>query len=360
MDLSILNKELIKKMAMTIIKSPHFWAKFIGAIIPICFLVYVLFLNFTPFGYSKTYKLSIGAENDTDTSELYLLPSKDFSERKKTPNGNSYRELNGIAKVVFDPIATLTNAKVDIQTTDQGITIIPPKIDFDHDLIHWDQTWDFTKGIPSIFSTTTVFHFDDGAYFDGKSRLEQPNTSQDFEDGPFSIYVEWKPENPNGDFQEIIGHFNWELVQNSNSVSFQIGRMDNASGTTRTIKYPVKDDFFQKKHTAIVVYQPTKTENGFVDLFVDGFFGGRVYIQNEEIWKEYGKNNLSFGWTPHNYGKSPYFQGSIYYASYAKSNVIGNTRRATINTQGGNAIYFTIASQATSTVSNLKLKVESE
>ena len=94
-------------------KSPVFWLKFAAYALPALFLVYVLYWNFLPFGYEKTFTIQVGAPGDTK-GEFYLEPSKDLSEPKVAADGTTYRELNGIAYAVFSPKAVLRNATITV------------------------------------------------------------------------------------------------------------------------------------------------------------------------------------------------------------------------------------------------------
>jgi hypothetical protein len=149
-------------------------------------------------------------------------------------------------------------------------------------------------------------------YFDGNTRLTLQNSSDKFETGPFAVYVEWKPEVANNS-QQIIGHGNWELWQNEKNVQFMVGRMYN-NGPMYSIYYPVSEDFFNNKHSLLAIYNPS--QNGYIELYVDEIYAGKKEFGNETIWKDYGGNDLTLGWTPHNYGNSPYYEGSICNAKF--------------------------------------------
>ena len=172
-----------------------FGLQFLAYAIPLSFLAYVLYINYLPFGYEKTFVIDVGSEGDTDSSQVfYLQPSADLGERKTAPDGTTYRELDGIAYAVFKPNVVLKDAEITIEVEGDGVSIIPPVIDFDPDTVNWDYEWDFTKGIPNELEGD-AFYFDGCAYFDGKSRLELPESADMFEDGPFTVYAEWTPEN---------------------------------------------------------------------------------------------------------------------------------------------------------------------
>ncbi len=159
----------------------------------------------------------------------------------------------------------------------------------------------------------TVDIKDNCVYLDGNTRLVIPNTFDKFEEGPFAIYTEWIPEIATNS-QQIVGHYNWEIMQNEKSVSFQVGRMDTSTGQFYKISYPLDEEFFNKKHNLLAIYNPISenNNNGYIELFVDDLFSGRAYFGNKIIWKSYGNQNLSLGWSIHNYKKNPYFQGDIY------------------------------------------------
>jgi|GEM_PF-1372407 len=159
---------------------------------------------------------------------------------------------------------------------------------------------------------------DDCVYLDGKSRLVMPETADKFEEGSFTVYAKWTPELASSS-QQIIGHFNWEIWQNEKSVSFQVGRMSTSTGKFYKVSYPIEENFFNKEHDLIAIYNPISinNQNGYIELFIDDVFAGREYFADETIWKDYGKEDLSIGWTTHNYERYPYFKGSICAVKYA-------------------------------------------
>jgi len=287
--------------------------------IPLTFLAYVLYINYLPFGYNKTFTIDVGAIGDTDSSQpFYLEPSPSLSGRKVTPDGTTYRELNGIAYAVFKPNVVLKDAKITVEVVGEGVSIIPPVIDFDPDSVKWDYEWDFTRGkTPQELGLVgNAFPFDGSMYFDGKSRLELPDSADKFEDGPFSVYVEWTPEEGGGDFQQIVGHFNWEVLQNSSSVSFQVGRMSNNDGSFYVVEYPIASNFFRKRHSLIATYSPSS--NGYIELTVDGIFAERTYLDGNQIWSDYSWHDLSFGRSKHGAGKN--LLGHILKSSFTARN----------------------------------------
>lgn len=312
----------LKSKAKALAKDPIFWVRFSAYAIPLVFLLYVLYMNFLPFGYHKTFVIDVGTEGDT-SGEFYLEPARTLSERKVAPDGTTYRELNGPAYAVFKPKAVLKDATITVSVEGDGVSIIPPVIDFDPSTVTWDYQWDFTKGIPSDF-VGNAFMFDGEATFNGRdTRLELPDSADLFEDGPFTLYAEWTPKDSEGNGQQIVGHFNWELFQNRDSVSFGFGRMNDKDGAFHSIKYSVTPEFFDKKHTALAVYSPS--ENGYADFYVDGNFAGRAYFNSDTIWRNYGTDNLSLGWAKHyNYGKNPHLKGIIHAVNISSRKVISD------------------------------------
>jgi hypothetical protein len=330
-------------------KSPIFWVRFSAYAIPLAFLLYVLYWNFLPFGYNKTFIINVGSPSDT-SGEFYLEPSKDLSERKTAPSGATYRELNGMATAVFKPKAVLKNTKITVEVTGEGVSLIPPVIDFDPNSIKWDYNWNFTKSISKDLIGDS-FYFDDATYFDGKSKLELPYSADMFENGPFSIYVEWTPKDDTSDFQEIVGHYNWELFQNKDSLIFQVGRMNDSSGPTYSILYPITKDFFDKKHSALAIYSPS--ENGYIDLFVDGDSAGRKYFGTDKIWENYGNKNLNFGKS--NHGVASYFKGNLQQVNIAIKNILSNQSKTIFEVKNNNSINIPIISTVPSTLKQIKL-----
>ena len=350
MQNKILNK--IKELS----KNPIFWAKFAAYAIPLAFLLYVLYMNFLPFGYHKTFVINVGSPTDT-SGEFYLEPSRNLSERKTDKNGHTYRELAGLATAVFKPRAVLKNAKITVEVQGKDVSLIPQQLNFDPSSVKWDHSWAFTKGVPKELKNTDAYYFDGATYFDGTARIELPNSANMLEEGPFTIYAEWLPKDDTVDWQQIVGHYNWELWQNKDSVSFQVGRMNDALGPMYKIKYPISNDFFNKKHYALAIYYPL--ENGYIDLFIDGNFAGRTYFNTDKIWKDYnGKNNLSFGWTPHNYGKSPHLKGSLFRVNIIGKNIIQSQSKIDFITQNEKDLYISLISSATSTLNQLKLNAD--
>jgi hypothetical protein len=291
--------------------------------IPLAFLAYVLYINYLPFGYNKTFTIDVGAEGDTDASQpFYLEPSPDLSERKTAEDGTTYRELNGMANVVFKPNVVLKDAEITVSVEGEGVEIITPMIDFDPNSIEWDYNWDFTQGkTPEELGLIgNAYSFDGGMYFNGDTSIELPESADKFETESFAVYTEWLPTNPENNSQQIIGHYNWELFQDKEKVRLLIGRMDSASGPSYSIEYETGQGFFNNVHSALIIYSPSNEGSGRVSFFIDNKFVGIVNIGNEKLWNEYGDYNLSFGKSMH--GGAFYYQGSLISARIAEGDSI--------------------------------------
>jgi hypothetical protein len=350
-----MSEKVIKPIdAITINKNPVdkdvainknvFGISFSAYAIPIAFLLYVLYMNFLPFGYNKTFTIEVGGPNDVKVSEFYLELSKNLSESKIAPDGTTYRELNGIAYATFKPIATLKKTEITVSVEDDGIFVTPPLNNFDTSITNWDYSWNFMG--------ETIKNLDGSDFsFDGKSKLELPNSNNEFENSPFSIYAEWEPKDNKSNAQQIIGHFNWELWQNKNSVSFQVGRMNNATGTIYSIIYPVDSKFFNKKHSAIAIYNPS--ENGYIELFIDGNFAGMTHFGTDKIWDGYGNKNLTIGKSNHEIAS--YFTGILYKINIIKRNILPPEPKISFKMGSNYPINIIIISTATSTLKQIKL-----
>lgn len=293
------------------IRTPEFWLTVAAYAIPLTLFLYVLYINFLPFGYSKTFVIDVGSTGDTNSSATFHLePSRDLGERTTAEDGTTYRTLNGIAYAIFKPNVVLKDATITVSVEgDSGIEIIPAHIDFDPNSVEWDYSWDFTQGNQpgELGLTGTAFPFDGCMYFDGTSKLELPNSADKFESGPFTVYAEWTPENSEDNFQQIVGHYNWELIQNADSVVFQVGRTGDDAGPFFKVESPVENSFFGTKHSAMVVYSPS--ESGYVELYLDSLFKGRTYLSNHQIFSGYGNYDLSFGKSHH--GSSSMYTGCL-------------------------------------------------
>lgn len=311
-------KGRVEGFVKTRLKDASFWLKFAAYALPGAFLLYVLYWNFLPFGYDKTFVINVGAPGDT-SGEFHLESSKDLSEPKVAADGTTYRELNGIAYATFEPKAVLRNATLSVSVEGDGVSLIPPHIDFDPTSVNWNYVWDFSKEIPEkgLVSSAIYDANQKAAYFDGLSQIKVSQSANKFEEGPFTVYAEWMPQDSEDNAQQIVGHYNWELWQNATSVEFRAGRMNDAEGPAYSIKYPIvnPDAFFNQKHTVLAVYNPG--ENGYIELYVDGNFVDRKYIGVDTLWKDYGANKFSLSFGKSEHGIAKYFLGYIYNVQFS-------------------------------------------
>ncbi len=340
---------------LKIFRQPLFWTYSLAIIVPLAFLLYLLYINFLPLGFNRNYVITVGAPGDTKVSRFYLEPAPGLSEPKVTFDNIPYRSLTNYAYAVFKPEAVFKNATADIEVVGEGISLIPPMINFDLSTIDWDYAWDLTKKIPpELFGQ--AFIFNGGAFFDGKSRLELPETINKFENRAFSIYVEWQPQDSNNDLQQIIGHFNWELWQNMTDVTFQVGRLNDKDGPMYTVKYPITASFFNQRHRALAIYNPG--DNGYLELYIDNYFVGRTYFGNDKIYPKYGDQNLSLGWSAHNYQTAPHFTGYIYQVNTVAENIIGSATSASLKINSTAPLYLPLVSIIpTARLEQIKLNV---
>ncbi len=298
------------------------WMIVIPLVIPLLIVAYILYMNFMPL--DDVYTIVVGTPNDIDSSqEFYLNATPDLGVAQSY-DFKTFRELNGITYAVFKPKAILHNELVTVSVEGENVFIMSPVINFSPENYTWDMKADFTKNISkqwkneikilpknnSVDLTRNTVKYVEGcgAYFDGTNKLYLLNTSNEFENGSFTVYVEWKPEKNNESFQQIIGKFNWELLQHPNSVQFMVGRMNDKNGTFYSVNYPVTKEFFNQSHSALATYNPS--ENGYIELFVDGMSAGKVNIDNNIIWVGYNSNiDLSMGKS--NHGTATYYKGCI-------------------------------------------------
>lgn len=415
----------------------------LAIIIPLIVLGIILYMNYLPFGYEKTFVIDVGTEGDT-SGTFYLEQSSALGARQLYDE-KYFRAVDGVVNVVFEPDPILRNVSIKVEIEGDNVYFIKPgtNLEWDYDFVKdyedlevvaphtlynqflSGQEVDKVSGafaikinynstikekvlsgdieivqdakqivvsyennktpkqikynLPDFYIGTehevlvgynkeNMYLFVDGIYsgkniankidvnkvssssenitfyskynntikeriekdendclvFDGKTRLVYPNSSDKFEEGPFAVYVEWKPESSK-DNQQIIGHFNWGIWQNDKSVSFRVGRMYN-NGPSYELKYEIEDEFFGKIHNVLATYIPLENESGYIELFVDGSFARRIEFGNETIWSGYGVEDLSMGWTPHNYQKSPHYIGSVCDAKFSYKQILPEKR----------------------------------
>lgn len=307
---------------------------FLAFAIPVAILGYALYINYLPFGYEKTYTLTIDESGVISplSNEIYLT----------TPQGRKLLTLpNGVegqVNLVLEPNVVLKDATVNVNIDGENVYLASP-LTTELDNMEWDYDWDFTQSISQDWQGTAQYNAEEACtYFNAynEDTLSLPNSEDLFESGQMSIYVKWKPSTVSpliGNNQQIVGHYNWEIYQGQNELRFQIGRVNDVNGTFHSVSYPVTDEFFGQQHEAIAVYSPdTENGNGYIELWVDSNLAGRTLIGSDIIYKDYNPNNdLSVGWSPHNFGKNAYFDGCIYSAKIGEAIVEQKLMSANLN-----------------------------
>lgn len=294
---------------------------FLAFAIPIAILLYAFYINYLPFGYENSYELTIDEEGIISplSKEIYLTNSKG-RKLLSLPEG-----VEGQVNLVIEPNVVLKNATVSIELKGDGGVYLGTPMTLDLSEIGWDRVWDFNEGIPSELEGNvehTIIlngHAQGCAKFDAvhEQTLSLPNSSDMFESGPMSIYVKWKPSKTSeilGNYQQLIGHYNWEIYQGEKQIRFQVGRMNDSNGPFYSVTYSITPDFFEQEHELLAIYSPDKINGeGYIELHVDGNFAQRVSIDKDTIYEDYNSDrDLNFGWTSHSYGKNPNFDGCIY------------------------------------------------
>ena len=301
---------------------------FLAFAIPILVILYLLYVNFLPFGYSEQKIINVGDYRDT-SGNFYLEQSSSLGIRENTSEGY-FRTIDGLIYAVYKPSVILNNAKINVSIVGENVSLIEmPQLNF-----NWDYDWNSSNINQFQVEPINQNTLDENncMFFDGQTRYTLSNSSNDFENNSFVVYVKYTPEKQE-DSQQIVGHYNWEIWQDKSNIQFRIGRtFDN--GPFYSVLYNINDESFNKEHEILAIYNPSNVTNksGYIELWVDNNFAGRTYFSNETIWKDYGNIDLSLGWTPHNYEKSPYFQGSICDVKFAYQS---------INSDAGKEILFT-------------------
>ncbi|MEK6924672.1 MAG: hypothetical protein AABW71_00355 [Nanoarchaeota archaeon] len=287
---------------------------FLAFAIPLALLGYALYINYLPFGYEKSYELTVDENGVISplSNEIYLT----------TPQGRKLLSLpegvQGQVNLVIDPKVVLKNSTINVSIEGDNV-YLAPLLSLDLDSMEWDHNWDFSQNIPEEFEGTAEYNEEEACtHFNAynEQTLNLPNSEDMFESGPMSIYVKWKPSYVSqklGNNQQLAGHFNWEIWQNEKSVQFRVGRMNDANGSMHSISYPIDLEFFGKEHEALAVYSPSEDGNGYIELWIDKNLAGRALIGSDVIYPDYNFNiSLNFGWSSHNNGNNPYYDGCLY------------------------------------------------
>jgi hypothetical protein len=287
---------------------------FLAFFIPLLILGYFLYINYLPLGYDKTFYLSINNGLVDAPSELSLVDL-----RNKSINDLSKIKTPALVNLVLKPRVRLNDAELDLETIG-GSYIGYKNMDFLEEDYNWAYFWDFNFDIPFSLSGSANYSFNEAcAYFNSarNETLYLNNSGNLFESDNSSllIFLDWMPLEAKNGSEQLIGHYNWEIWQNANSVEFRVGRMENANGSAYSIKQAIDSSFFGQGHRLLAYYYPDKINgSGYIELWLDDNLVGRKEIGNETLYKDYGNKDLSFGWTSHNYNMNPYYEGCIYAA----------------------------------------------
>ena len=287
---------------------------FLAFAIPVAILLYFLYINFLPFGYSETYTLQINEQGIISplSDEIYLTNTQG-RKLLSLPNG-----VQGQVNLVLKPGVVIKNATINVSITGNNVYLATP-LNLNLSEIQWDYDWDFTEGVPSDFQGTAEFDPQEGCVrFDAykEQTLSLPNSEDMFEEGPMSIYVKWKPSllsQQLGNGQQILGHYNWEIRQSKDNVGFNIKNkpVNKSEKTYSSVLSGLDSNFFGKEHELLAVYSPS--ERGYTELWVDDELNERVSMDGDTISQDYnGKHDLSLGWNDATYGLNPYFDGCLY------------------------------------------------
>ena len=303
---------------------------FLAFAIPILILLYVVYINYLPFGYSRSYELTIDENGIISplSDEVYI---EDSNGRRllSLPEG-----VQGQVNVIIDPGVVLKDATIDIEIQgDDGVFLATP-LETNLDELEWDYAWDFTQSVPSDLEGTAEYSEEEQCVYFGayqEQTLYLPNSHDMFESEPMSIYVRWKPLNNlflDGS-QQIVGHYNWKIYHGENKVRFQVGKMNDENGSFYNVNYPITSGFFNEEHEILAIYSPDIINGkGYIELYVDNQFAQRVLIESDIIYQDYNADRpLNFGWSPHNFQTNPYFDGCIYEAKIVNE-IISETRKS--------------------------------
>jgi hypothetical protein len=266
-------------------------------------IIVSLYLYFLPFGYNNTYFINVSSDGSFLTSGIYLEDS----------NGKIISDLSEIYSLgtfyaVIKQRGFVRN--IDVSIAVDGNDVYLAKYNFEPNWQDWDYSWDFSLEIPENLSGNA--NYDEArscVHFNGSSdRLYYSNSIS--YNKSFIVFVEWFGDD-NRSNQNIIGNYNWEILQGSDYVRFMV-RID---GEVMKIDYNINNSFFNKSHYAIGVYNQDSEGRGYIEFWVNGEFAGRKNIFDSVIDEFEG--DLYFGSTSSYYGNNDYFRGCIYFADIA-------------------------------------------
>lgn len=335
--------------------------RFAAYAIPTLLFVWVLYWNYSPLGYNKTYTIDVGSDKDL-SGRLHLEEAPTLGERTNKEDGTTTRTLLGATYAVFSPEFVLRDTRLIFEIIGKDAFMMPLSISYDYSRYKWDYLWNFTQeSLPKNLKGQADLT-DSCAQFNGTDhRLELPGSKDMFESEAFSIYAKWRPDNQDVSNQQIIGHYNWELYQNKDSVEFRVGRMNDKAGKFYSLKAPLlvePAEFFGYEHTALAIYNPDP-KGAYIDLYVDEQYRGRTYIGNDRIWADYNNDkNLTLGKSDH--GSAQYFKGCIYEAGIKTGVVVKQSKKVSFRLDGPEDVQIPIMSTKLAEIDKIILHVENK
>ncbi|MCD5381817.1 MAG: hypothetical protein LR017_00695 [Candidatus Pacebacteria bacterium] len=238
---------------------------------PIIFLLYTLYINYLPFGYSRTIVLDIGKRHDTNGARILSLePTRDLGDMATLENATStYRPLHGITHLIFNPGVILEQATTSVTIQGDNVRLLRSVAALDISNTDWQYYYDFTQNKPLATQglAGTAFLFEGCLFFNQDATLHLPNITHDLRKDRLAFAVTWKPVNDTLRYQRIIGGTYWDLFQHNHSVRLEVRSPRNIFEKT-IIDYPIAEDFFHHKHTAKVVLDFSHSIP-FIEMVVD-------------------------------------------------------------------------------------------
>lgn len=158
----------------------------------------------------------------------------------------------------------------------------------------------------------TIAIQDNCVELDGQSQLILPNSDNEFETSAFTVALDYTPiKNQSEKQEQIIGHYNWEILQGQNAISFRVGR-NNPDNGFYIITYPVGEEFFGKQHSIVAVYQPANETDtaGYIQLYLDNLPVGKKSLEGATMRTDYSRN-LTIGRGYHGEESTTFFEGKV-------------------------------------------------
>ena len=290
---------------------------FFAFAIPLAILLYAFYINYLPFGYSQNYELVIDEEGIISplSNEVYIT-----NLNGKRLLSLPFEGISGQINVVIYPKVGVKNGIANVSIVGDENVYLGSSLDLNLSEVNWDYEWKFSEGVPEDLEGDAKYNSElNCTYFNAirEETLSLLNSSNMFESGPMSVYVKWKPSKTSevlGNYHSLVGHYNWEIYQGAEDIKFQLGRMNDENGSFYAINFPIDEKWFENEHELLSVYSPNSfVGEGYIELFVDGDFAGRVDLGRDVIYEDYNAGkNLGLGWSSHSYGRNPSFDGCIY------------------------------------------------